>query len=318
MQGHTEASVQRYLELSGKHQSSLHPVATPCMEDHLLDPADDDKKGVLKEEPAKRVLKALYVARYNRIDLLWAVNALVREVTKWTVNCCKRLHRLVCYMHFTSHLELQCWVGDRPEDIQLALFADASFALWLGDSKSTLGTVLCLMGPNTYVPISWFCKKQGSISNSSTESELISLDAALRMEGIPALELWDCVIDVFCPLTPAQLPIEVQKKPETIHDHLAVVDYVPPNLPLPNGRACLILLEDNDPVIQICIKGRNCTALCGMSRVFTVLTPTLVMNVFVKTQVYIYIYICVIGEQNINLLAFRQKVLLQSRAGIHF
>ena len=146
MQGHTEASVQRYLELSGKHQSTLHPVATPCMDDHLLDPADDDTKCVLKEESAKIMLKAPYLARYNRIDLLWAVNALAREVTKWTVNCDKRLHRLVCYMHFTSHLELQCWVGDRPEDIQLALFADASFASWLGDSKSTSGAVLCLMG----------------------------------------------------------------------------------------------------------------------------------------------------------------------------
>ena len=27
---------------------------------------------------------------------------------------------------------------------------------------------------------------------------LISLDAALRVEGIPSLELWDTVIDVFC------------------------------------------------------------------------------------------------------------------------
>ena len=140
-------------------------------------------------------------------------------------------------MHFASHLELQCWVGDKPEDIQLALFADASFASWLGNSKSTSGAVLCLMGPNTYVPISWFCQKQGSISNSSTESELISLDAALRMEGIPALELWDTVIDVFCPLKPAQLPIE--KKPElnTIYDHLKDVDYVP--------RTCLFLTVEH-------------------------------------------------------------------------
>ena len=45
MQGHTELSVTRYLELSGKHDSSLHPVATPCLDDHLLDPADDEKKG---------------------------------------------------------------------------------------------------------------------------------------------------------------------------------------------------------------------------------------------------------------------------------
>ena len=30
---------------------------------------------------------------------------------------------------------MQCWVGDRPEDIALALFADASFASWIGDSN---------------------------------------------------------------------------------------------------------------------------------------------------------------------------------------
>ena len=30
-----------------------------------------------------------------------------------------------------------------------------------------------------------------------TEAEVISLDAGLRMGGIPALDLWDSVIDVF-------------------------------------------------------------------------------------------------------------------------
>ena len=115
-------------------------------------------------------------------------------------------------MHFASHLEMRCGVGDRPEDIQPALFADASVASWLRDSNRTSGAVLVLMGPNTYVPISWFCKKQGSVSNSFTESELISLDAALRMEGVPALDFWETVIDVFCPRKPTQLPIE--EKPE--------------------------------------------------------------------------------------------------------
>ena len=33
------------------------------------------------------------------------------------------------------------------------------------------------------------CKKQTSVSHSSTESEIISLDAGLRMDGIPALDL---------------------------------------------------------------------------------------------------------------------------------
>ena len=45
-------------------------------------------------------------------------------------------------------------------------------------------------------PISWMCKKQTSVSHSSTESEIISLDAGLRLDGIPALDLWDLIISV--------------------------------------------------------------------------------------------------------------------------
>ena len=44
---------------------------------------------------------------------------------------------------------------------------------------------------------SWMCKKQTSVSHSSTEAEIISLDASLRMYGIPALDLWNLVIEVF-------------------------------------------------------------------------------------------------------------------------
>ena len=41
------------------------------------------------------------------------------------------------------------------------------------------------------------CEKQTSVSQSSKESEIISLDEGSRMDGIPALDLWDLVIDVF-------------------------------------------------------------------------------------------------------------------------
>ena len=41
------------------------------------------------------------------------------------------------------------------------------------------------------------CKKLTSVSHSSTEAEVISLDAGFRMDGIPALDLWDFVIEVF-------------------------------------------------------------------------------------------------------------------------
>ena len=41
------------------------------------------------------------------------------------------------------------------------------------------------------------CMKQTSVSHNSTEAEIISLDAGLRMDGIPAPTLWDLMIQVF-------------------------------------------------------------------------------------------------------------------------
>ena len=53
-----------------------------------------------------------------------------------------------------------------------------------------------VFGSHTVVPINWMCKKQTSVSHSSTESEIISLDAGLRLDGIPALDLWDLIFSV--------------------------------------------------------------------------------------------------------------------------
>ena len=55
----------------------------------------------------------------------------------------------------------------------------------------------CVFGSHTFVPISWMCKKHRSVSHSSTESEIISLDTGLRTDGSLALELWDLIVSVF-------------------------------------------------------------------------------------------------------------------------
>ena len=51
-------------------------------------------------------------------------------------------------------------------------------------------------GSHTFVPISWMCKKQTAVSHSSTESEIISFDTGLRLDGLLALELWDLIVSV--------------------------------------------------------------------------------------------------------------------------
>ena len=73
-----------------------------------------------------------------------------------------------------------------PNNADWGLFEDSEFAGDLEDSKSTSGGTLCVFGSHTFVPISWMCKKQTSDS----------LDAGLRLDGIPALDLWDLIVAV--------------------------------------------------------------------------------------------------------------------------
>ena len=87
MHGHVEQTVERYLELSKKSKDSLKYVATPALDDHQLTSEDFETKGELSAEAARIVLKALYVARMNRMDVLWSVNSLAREVTRWNRAC---------------------------------------------------------------------------------------------------------------------------------------------------------------------------------------------------------------------------------------
>ena len=57
---------------------------------------------------------------------------------------------------------------------------------------------MCIFGSTTFVLVlvSWMCKKQTAVSHSSTESDIISPNAGFRVEGLPALDLWDIVIEV--------------------------------------------------------------------------------------------------------------------------
>ena len=73
---------------------------------------------------------------------------------------------------------------------------DSVLAGDLEDSKFTSGGTSCIFGSRTFVPISWMCKKQTLVSDISTESEIISFGAGLRMDGVTALDLWDVVIEV--------------------------------------------------------------------------------------------------------------------------
>ena len=106
-------------------------------------------------------------------------------------------NRLISYIHHTSEYKQYCHVGNTAKQCRLGLFQDSDFAGDLEDSKSTSGGTLCIFGSHTICSNKLDVQEQTSVSHSSTESEIISLDTGLRLDGLPALELWDLIVSVF-------------------------------------------------------------------------------------------------------------------------
>ena len=183
--------MERYCELANKTTQQLYKVYIPCIDDHHFKEEETKSVGELSHVSSQIVLKYLYLARIGRADILWSANKLARSVTKWTKACDKRVARLISYIHHTCEFRQYCCMGNTAQQCRLGLFQDSDFAGDLEDSKSTSGGLLCIFGSQTFVAMSWMCKKQTSVSHGSTEAEVISPDAGLRMDGIPALDLWD-------------------------------------------------------------------------------------------------------------------------------
>ena len=176
------------------------------------------------------------------------------------------MNRLISYVHHTCEYRQYCHVGNTAKQCRLGLFQDSDFAGDLEDSKSTSGETLCVFGSHTFVPISWMCKKQTAVSHSSTESEIISLDTGLRLDGLPALEQWDLIVSVLGNVSRVSdrsgKPEYDVHKPHKSHKKIDVmkdIDAVPSNVQSSRQEALLYVFEDNEAVIKMIIKGRSPT-----------------------------------------------------------
>ena len=158
-------------------------------------------------------------------------------------------------------------MGNTAKQCRLGLFQDSDFAGDLEDAKSTSGGTLCVFGSHTFVPISWMCKKQTAVSHSSTESEIISLDTGLRLDGLPALELWDLIISVLGNVSHvsdrtgrlANVDVKRNQKSQGKINVMENIDSVPSNVQSSRQEALLYVFEDNEAVIKMIIKGRSPT-----------------------------------------------------------
>ena len=216
--------MERYCELANKTTQQLYKVSTTCIDDHHFKEEELKSVGELSQVCSQIVLKCLYLARLGRPDILWSVNKFARSITKWTNTFDKGLSRLISYIHHTCEYKQHCHVGNTAKQCRLGLTQDSVFAGDLEDSKSSSGgkhfttmqtfqdsdfagrmgglrinfkwTLMCIREPHVRSNKLDVKKKQTAVSHSSTESEIISLDAGLRLDGIPALGLWDPIVAV--------------------------------------------------------------------------------------------------------------------------
>ena len=111
------------------------------------------------------------------------------------------------------------------------------------------------------------------MSHSSTESEIISLNAGLWMDGLPSLDLWDLVIEVLgmnhripkpTQACTRETGVDIQSTHKIQHVldqnvDLSNVDQVPSNAHLSEKESKLDIFEGNEAVIKLIIKGRSPT-----------------------------------------------------------
>ena len=136
-------------------------------------------------------MKVFYAARVCRPDLLRAITFLACTMTKWSADCDRRLHRLMCYVHSTRHHVQVGWIGDPKADLRMHLYSDADFAGCQSTNRCTSGVFLALEGPNSSFPIASNCKKQHQTCYATAESESVAGCYALRTNGLPGLVLWE-------------------------------------------------------------------------------------------------------------------------------
>ena len=61
--------------------------------------------------------------------------------------------------------------------------------------RSTSGVFLAMYGNHSFFPLSGQSKKQTVVSHSTVEAEIVAADHAIKSSGLPALQLWERLLN---------------------------------------------------------------------------------------------------------------------------
>ena len=195
MMNYFQAAIDQYLELATEKLNEVSTPFAPRLAPEELD-ALMAERGVFADHAASLVMKLMYGVRMAGPHLSTVVARLSSQITKWTRDSDRRLHRIYSYLAQAKKLTLKgsLSTGDVNE-VMLIAWPDADLAGDFMTTKSTSGFFLEARGAEgRSFPISWGSKKQGCTAQHTAEAETISLATCLRSELLPAQFLLQKII----------------------------------------------------------------------------------------------------------------------------
>lgn len=115
----------------------------------------------------------LYLSVTTRPDISAAASILSRKLCSPTIRAWTEAKRVLRYLNGSRDMRLRLGNGTNSD---LFAYVDADHAGDMDDRKSNSGHVFLFRGS----PLSWACRKQESVSISSTEAEYVSLSEACQ------------------------------------------------------------------------------------------------------------------------------------------
>ena len=166
-------------------------------------------------------------SRIGRLDILMVCeSSLLVSIKKWTESAWQTFSTFSTFdLEHSSHKWIQTIFscGKCCTSMSIGTISRFWFGWWPRRVKINIRSgILCIFGSHTFVPTSWMCKKQTSVSHGSPEAEIISLDARVHawMES-RLLHLWNLFVVSVLFMTPKTNPIEQDQWSRIVQGNLS-------------------------------------------------------------------------------------------------
>ena len=201
MAAYFRSAIEDYLQISGAKLTRAASPYAPKVESDELDRLLETP-GKLEKHAAHLVMKLMYGARMALPYLCIVVGRLSSQITRWTADSDRRLHRVYCYLQDALEVKLTGTLSTADlHSFKIGAWPDADFNGDVHTTKSTSGYWLEVMGDQgRRFPLCWGARRQGCTTQCTAEAETVSLSACVKNAAIPMQHLLESIFqrEIMC------------------------------------------------------------------------------------------------------------------------